>query len=683
MSRLLIVDDSPQNLYMLQVLLSTNGFQVELASNGAEALERARRAPPDMIISDILMPVMDGFALCRSWKADERLKNIPFVFYTATYTDPKDEDFGLSLGADRFITKPFEPDKLLALLRETMNNREAGEPIARRQPVEEVEYYENYNAALIRKLEDKMLQLEEANRVLESDITERKLAEAEHAKLMTAIEQSAEGVVITDTQGRIQYVNPAFSTMTGYSRTEALGANPRILKSGIHGDVFYGELWRVICAGQVWRGEVTNQRKDGSLYTEEMTITPVRDAQGAITHFIAVKQDITARKGLEEQFRQAQKMQAVGRLAGGVAHDFNNLLTIINGYSEMVLERLPTEDPFYAQIGEIRKAGERAAALTRQLLAFSRRQVLEPHVLDLNTLIADVSKMLCRLIGEDVNMITVKGHRLGRVMADPGQIEQILMNLAVNSRDAMPGGGKLTIETADVELDEEFARNHFPTKPGSYVMLAVNDTGCGMTPEVMVHIFEPFFTTKEKGKGTGLGLATVYGIVKQSGGYIWVDSEPGKGTTVKIYLPRVEQPAEVLASPEPLTSPALGTETVLLVEDESSVRLLTYRILEEQGYKILQARNGEEAILVAERYKDPIHLLATDVVMPGMSGPQLAEQLATLHRETKVLYLSGYTDDAIVYHGLLSSGPAFLQKPFTPKALAHKVREILDSEKQS
>jgi PAS domain S-box-containing protein len=509
------------------------------------------------------------------------------------------------------------------------------------------------------------------------DITERKQAEEEHTRLVTAIEQSAEAVVITDTDGNIQYVNPAFTCITGYSREEALGQNPRILKSDKHDLAFYQQLWATIREGEIWHGEVTNRGKDGSLYIEEMNIAPVRSTGGEVTHYIAIMRDITAQKRLEEQFRQVQKMEAVGRLAAGVAHDFNNLLTIINGYSELMIERLSADDPMRGSATEIRDAGQRAAGLTRQLLAFSRQQVFMPQVLDLNPLVTNLQKMLSRLVGEDIELVFIKEQALGPVRADPGQIEQVLMNLAVNSRDAMPQGGKLTIETCNAEVDETIARSHYPMPTGSYAMLAVTDTGCGMDKKTQARIFEPFFTTKDQGKGTGLGLATVYGIVKQSGGFVWVYSEPGQGATFKIYMPVVEEvPRE--SEVEEAAGRAGGSETVLLAEDDDKVRYLARVVLEAKGYRVLEARNGKEALLLGGQYKRPIHLLLTDVVMPGTGGRELGERLARLHRETKMLYMSGYADDTVVRHGMLESGAAFLQKPFTPEALARKVREVLD-----
>jgi PAS domain S-box-containing protein len=512
------------------------------------------------------------------------------------------------------------------------------------------------------------------------DMTERKRAEEELRRLATAVVQTAEAIIITDTEGTIQYVNPAFERITGYKQEEAVGRNPRILKSGKHDEAFYAHLWEVLTRGEVWSGHFINKKKDGTLYEAEVTISPVRDASGETVNYVAVQRDVSHQVELEEQLRQSQKMEAIGRLAGGVAHDFNNLLTAITGYTDILLIDLAEGDPLRDYLEQVQKAALRAAALTRQLLAFSRRQVLQPEVMDLNAAVADMEEMLRRLIGEDIDLITVLDPALGRVKADPGQIEQVIMNLAVNARDAMPRGGKLTIETANVELDEDYAGRHVAVRPGSYVMLAISDTGVGMTPEIQARIFEPFFTTKERGKGTGLGLSTVYGIVKQSGGNIWVYSEIGRGTTFKIYLPRVE--GEIVSGDHtraPIESYG-GTETILLVEDDDLVRDLARRVLRKNGYTVLDAQNGGEALLLCEQHDGPIHLMVTDVVLPRMGARELAERLATLRPAMKVLYMSGYTDNAIVHHGTLDPGTAFLQKPFTPESLARKVREVLDAD---
>jgi two-component system, cell cycle sensor histidine kinase and response regulator CckA len=422
----------------------------------------------------------------------------------------------------------------------------------------------------------------------------------------------------------------------------------------------------------VWR----HRKKDGTVIEVEIVSHPVvfdgHDAQ------LVLSVDVTERRLLEQQLRQSQKMEAVGQLAGGVAHDFNNLLTAILGYADLLATRPGMDRAALGEIEEIRKAGDRAAGLTRQLLAFSRRQVMEPVVLRVNDLVENLEKMLRRLIGEDLDLVTRLDPSVSNVRADPGQLEQVVMNLAVNARDAMPRGGKLTIETSDVDLDEAYAQRHAPVKPGRFVMIAVNDTGEGMDAATQARIFEPFFTTKEKEKGTGLGLSTVYGIVKQSGGYIWVYSELGKGTTFKVYLPRVEDIASA-RQPRPVSESRVGTETMLLVEDDPAVRKLSRRILERAGYKVLEAESGREALELARHANGGIPLVVTDLVMPDMSGTELAAELAALYPEIRVLFMSGYTDDAVVRHGLLAVGRAFIQKPFTPDALTRKVRETLDT----
>jgi two-component system cell cycle sensor histidine kinase/response regulator CckA len=507
------------------------------------------------------------------------------------------------------------------------------------------------------------------------DVSRRKQADAERRRLTTAIEQADEMVLITDAHGTILYVNPAFERVTGYSRTESLGRNPRFLKSGAQGDAFYRTLWTTLGSGKTWRGQLVNRKKDGTLYTQESTISPVRDEGGAVASYVGVHRDVTAALSMEAQLLHAQKMEAVGRLAGGVAHDFNNVLSVILSYAELITADLKSDDPLRADIEEIRRAGLRAAELTRQLLAFSRRQVLETKVVNLNDSLAAIEKMVGRLLGADVTLAVSPGINLWNVVVDPGQFEQILMNLAVNARDAMPRGGKLSVETANAVLDEEFARAHPDVHAGEYVMVGVSDTGAGMDRETQSRIFEPFFTTKEK--GTGLGLATVFGIVRQSGGHIWVYSESGVGTTFKVYLPRFAGAAvSPSAAPSELEAER-GSETILLVEDEEPVRVLARTILQRHGYVVLDAPNGGEALLICEQHAARIDLLLTDVVLPRMSGRLLAERLATLRPEMKVLFMSGYTDDAILLHGVLDSGVAFLSKPLTPTSLTRKVRAVL------
>ncbi len=510
------------------------------------------------------------------------------------------------------------------------------------------------------------------------DITERKQAESERKLLTTAIEQAAETVIITDTQGNIQYVNPAFESITGYTRAEALGQNPRFLKSGQQDAAFYRTLWSTIDGGNTWCGRLINKRKDGTNYTEEAAISPVRNEAGVIVNYVAVKRDVTQELNLEAQLFESQKMESIGRLAGGIAHDFNNLLTIINGYSDLVMQNLAGIDPLREQLTAIRNAGERAAGLTQQLLAFSRRQVIAPTVLNLNDVVTDTEKMLRRLIGEDIELKTILDESLGNVSADAGQLNQVLMNLTVNARDAMPDGGKLTFETSNANIDVSFAFPHSDVLPGRYVLLTVTDTGVGMDRQTLQNIFEPFFTTKKPGTGTGLGLATVYGILKQSKGWIWAESEPGQGTTFKLCFPRVDAPVDITVESKVADVESLGgAETILVVEDQVEVRQLAVEVLRSYGYQVLEAANGGDALLLCERNSAPIHLMVTDVIMPGMTGRELAQRLQQIRPDTKVLYISGYAAEVIANKGILEHGVAYLPKPFAPNSLARKVREVL------
>ncbi|HUO25002.1 MAG TPA: ATP-binding protein [Candidatus Aquilonibacter sp.] len=487
------------------------------------------------------------------------------------------------------------------------------------------------------------------------------------------------GICRCDSAGQLLHSNPAMQTMLGYSSEELVG----IHLGGLYVDTHqWFQLADYLREGEPFTGLIVEwKRKDENPIVVRVSGRAVSDGDNGRV-FELYTEDVTERRALEQQLRQSQKMEAVGRLAGGIAHDFNNLLMVILGYSEFLLERVgPEVAALRTPAQEISNAAHRASTLTRQLLAFSRKQMLAPKILDLNEVVTENLKMLTRMIGEDIDLVMVPGAELGAVRADAGQIEQVIMNLAVNARDAMPSGGKLTLETSNVSLDEDYARFHAPLKPGNYIMLAISDTGAGMDAETQSHIFEPFFTTKGT-KGTGLGLSTVYGIIKQSGGYIWVYSEPGKGTTFKIYLPRVadqaESAAQVATAKEvPAVEP--GSETILLVEDEANLRYLARQYLQKQGYRVIEAADGAVAMQIAVAHEGVIHLLLTDVIMPGMNGRELAQRISEIRPNVKILYMSGYTENVIGHNGMLDAGVRLLQKPFNLRDLKDKVREVLDS----
>lgn len=496
-----------------------------------------------------------------------------------------------------------------------------------------------------------------------------------HQRLVTAIEQVTENILITDIEGKIVYVNPGFERLTGYSRAEVLGQAFDILGGEQKSDV-YREIRATIGAGEVWRGRLTNRKKGGSLYIEDTTITPVRDQAGLITNYVAVKRDVTRELQLEEQYHQAQKLEAVGQLTGGIAHDFNNLLTAIIGFAELAYLQYPAGDPKQELLDKVLHSSQRAADLVRQLLVFSRKQVVESKVLNLNESITELNKLLERVIGEDIELKTRLASDLRPVKMDPSQVAQIIVNLAVNARDAMPEGGKLVIETANIILDEEFVATSLKIQPGEYVVLSVSDTGVGMSKEIQAHIFEPFFTTKEVDRGTGLGLATIYSIVEQSQGTIWVYSQEGQGTTFKIYLPQASGVASRPVSTQSQEQMPAGSETILLVEDNEGVRTLFSSVLQAQGYNVITAADGRTALQLVRDQVQPIHLLVTDIIMPYLNGKLLAEQLAQLYPDLKIIFMSGYTDNTV---GELPPEVSFLQKPFSPVSLVHKVRQVLDA----
>jgi two-component system, cell cycle sensor histidine kinase and response regulator CckA len=821
MTTILTVDDNEQNLYQLQVLLGANGYQVARATDGAEALAVARQNPPDLIVSDILMPVMDGFSLCREWKKDERLKAVPLIFYTATYTDDRDRQLALDLGAARFVVKPEEPEALLQIIREVLEDRALNGLVEPRKPVgDETVELKEYNQALVRKLEAKLKELDLTRRELEGDVAQRKKTEEElrfrTLVLDTQQEASLDAILVVGESGQVLSFNQRFVDIwevpsdvlesrsdarllqsvqhnlvapeAYLSRVKWLYAHPRETSRDevplVDGRIldrysapmlgpegkYYGRVWYfrdvterrrleealresrqrlisiydtvgdtiflvaleadggfrfesvnrqfvattglpaeaivgkrvegVIPAASlplvlnryrqaatdkaILRWEETSDYPTGRL-TGEVSIAPVLDERGRCTHLVGAVHDITARKRAEERqaqteemLQQAQKLDSIGRLAGGVAHDFNNLLGVILGYGELMRSQIGEGHPARPRLEQVIGAAQRAADLTRQLLAFSRKQVMQPKLLDLGAVVKDMRRMLDRVVGEDLEIAALSEERLGAVQADPTQIEQVIMNLVVNARDAMPKGGRLTIETSNVDFDESYASTHPTAQAGHFVMLAVSDTGVGMDANTQERIFEPFFTTKAPGEGTGLGLATVYGIVKQMGGHIWVYSEVGHGTSFKVYLPRVEEAVVEATDSAAHEPPPRGHETVLVVEDSQSLRDLIHELLTERGYRVLTVTQGEEALALIREGKHPVDLVLTDLVMPKLGGADLVKRLREIHPDLRVVYMSGYTDGAISRQGVLDEGTILLEKPFAADKLARTVRRALD-----
>ncbi len=734
-SRILIVEGDASVVAVERRRLESAGYEVATAVSFAEALDRLKEASADLILLDVrLQGGEDGLELyARLRSAGD---TTPVILVTG-FSSEATAIAALRAGVRDFIPKSQEfleylPSSVEQVLRQVRTERRLAESEARlaaivqsardaivlADPDGQVTLFNPAAEAVFRcsaadalgtpaarfipggdgpptegvradgthfPLEASAARVDFGGRAftltLARDVTDRVRAEEELHLRDRALEAMPVGVVIADhsrADDPLVSANSTFLRMTGYDREEVLGRNSRFLQGPESDPVAVMALRDAIRDEREARVEILNYRKDGTPFWNAVSVAPVRTAAGRVTHFVGVQTDLTDLKRLEEQYRQSQKMEAVGQLAGGVAHDFNNLLTVMLGYSEVLLDRPDVSGEDQAMVREIRRAGERAAALTRQLLAFSRKQILAPQVVDLNALVTDMDRMVRRLIGADIDLALRLAPDLGRVRVDPGQMEQVLLNLILNARDAMPTGGKLTVETSNVDLDAPYAEQHADAKPGPYVLLAVTDTGLGMDEATRQHAFEPFFTTKPVGRGSGLGLATVFGIVRQSDGRVEAFSEPGRGTSMKVYLPRLTRASVAEVRTPSTTGLPRGTETVLLAEDEDAVRNLAALVLRAAGYTVLEAADGEAAWQACQAHAGRIDIVVTDVVMPRMGGRELAERVQARHPGARVLFNSGYTDDSAVRHGLEVESAAFLQKPFTPSRLARKVREVLD-----
>lgn len=660
---ILIVDDERYSRDLLEVVLEAEGFEVATANSAAAALAMIAVRRPDLMLLDIMMPDMDGYQLATRVRSIPANGSIPIIMLSVL-ADREARMLGLRAGADDFLTKPVDRAELCARVRNLLRLKAYGD------------YHNSYSQILETEVIARTAELLERTNHLEAQAVAFRHSEARTnfalggARMgMWELEIATDKMTWSDTLAPVFGLTPDQAPRTGDDFFALIHADDRtILKEAIEEDMRTGGSHEVEFR-VVW--------PDQSIHWTAGRACLVHEADGTGARMVGVGSDITARRSLEAQLRQSQKMEAVGQLAGGVAHDFNNILSAILGYSTFVIDSFEPEDPRRADMAEITKAGDRAVALTRQLLAFSRKQVMQPAIVDLNELVLSMRGMLSPLIGEQISLVPILANDLGAVRADRGQLEQVLLNLVVNARDAMSAGGRLVIETANVELDGCFSQGT-EVRPGSYVMLAVSDNGVGMTESTRQRLFEPFFTTKEQGSGTGLGLATVYGIVHQSGGHVWVYSEPGNGATFKVYLPRTGSCSDGDVPPVPIAVLPVATETILLVEDDDAVRALTRTILSRSGYHVLDAPNPAVAEALFEQHLDAITLVVTDVIMPGSSGPRMFERLAQRRPALKVLYVSGYTDDAIVNQGRLDPGVDFLQKPFTAAALNAMVREVLE-----
>jgi two-component system, cell cycle sensor histidine kinase and response regulator CckA len=696
MTRVLIVDDKPESLYLLRVLLAGNGYAVDEARHGAEALVKAHQEPPQVIVSDLLMPVMDGYTLLRQWKSDERLRTVPFVVYTATYTDPQDERLALDLGADAFVLKPAEPEAFMIQLRDVLAKTSRGElPRSNVPDAPTPSLLTQYSKVLVRKLEEKALQLQEANRTLQEDLQRRTRAEAKaeraHAALLRMMEEqrqanerireqamlldiATDGIMVRDMQHQILFWNQGCERLYGWTAAEAVGQSSSALLT-TDPAMFDGACAAVLRENN-WTGEMCQHTKSRQEIVVLSRWSLVRDAQGEPKSVLIINTDITERKRLQAQLFRAQRLESIGQLASGIAHDLNNILAPLIMVSPLL--RAEIRDPATLRLVDLMEANtKRGAEIVKQVLMFSRGLKTGKGPVPLRPLLQEIGAMVQETFPKSIKAVVTAPENIWIVECDATQIHQILMNLCVNARDAMLDGGFLNLEVENVVVDDAFARLVPGAKPGSYVALLVADTGTGIPAELMDRIFDPFFTTKEPGKGTGLGLSTVLGIVQEHGGFLRVESQPGKGTQFRVYLPaKAESPGSDLARPG--AAPRGQGETILVVDDEESVRMTTRKILERFGYRVLVASEGSEAVVVYSQHANQINLVLTDLVMPLMDGTALIRALLKSAPQLKIIGMTGATDaaQASVVRRLQICG--VLQKPYTASLLLQSLRTVLD-----
>lgn len=677
MKKVLIVDDVAENRYILEKVLGGHQMEVMSAQNGQAALDKAYANPPDLIISDILMPVMDGYTLCKIWKSDDHLKNIPFIFYTATYTDPKDETFAKNLGADLFIIKPQEPNVIIETIKEIIEKDHVVQS-AQYQPLgSEMEFFRQYNEILFRKLEKKVLDLELLNRRLNQEIEEHKQTEEKLFKLSQSIEESPVAFVLMDVNGNLEYVNPQFFRISGYAPRNMIGLNVKSLQpTGSQTDDFQ-EAWESVGADNIWRGEMQIKKQDGECFWAYLTLLPLKNPEGRVNSMMMIMEDTSEKRQLEAQLIQSQKLEGIGQLAGGVAHDFNNILTAIIGYAQLVYLNMQSDDTNRGHIKHILDYSEKAATITKSLLAFSRKQTTNLSCFNVNDLISDFQKLLLRLMPENIEIQTQFTSQKLSVLVDQVQLEQVIMNLATNARDAMPDGGLIIIATNMTEIDQEFIKSNGYGRTGSYAQITMADMGRGMNRQTLDKIFEPFFTTKEPGKGTGLGMTIVYNIVSRHNGFITVESEPGKGTRVRILLPIVQAAEDVNGSKTEEYIEQGGARTILVAEDDSGIRDLITTILTERGYEVIGVADGVEAVKQFSENREKVSLVMLDGIMPKKNGREAYREIRAMKPDVKVIFMSGYLENMLDFDHLMEREIHFLQKPVLPLDILKKIQELL------